>query len=57
MDQTGQAAVAEEAAFEPISVSRALDEIARQIRQEVMAGRLKPGQKLPRSATFACVSA
>ncbi|WP_368041395.1 FadR/GntR family transcriptional regulator [Cupriavidus taiwanensis] len=47
MDQTGQAAVAKEAAFEPISVSRALDEIARQIRQEVMAGRLKPGQKLP----------
>ncbi len=47
MDQTGQAAIAEEAAFEPISVSRALDEIARQIRQEVMAGRLKPGQKLP----------
>ncbi|MFJ1257736.1 FadR/GntR family transcriptional regulator [Cupriavidus sp. CuC1] len=47
MDQTGQAAVAEEATFEPISVSRALDEIARQIRQEVMAGRLKPGQKLP----------
>jgi DNA-binding FadR family transcriptional regulator len=47
MDQTGQAAVADGAAFEPISVSRALDEIARQIRQEVMAGRLKPGQKLP----------
>lgn len=47
MDQTGQAAVSEEAAFEPISVSRAVDEIARQIRQEVMAGRLKPGQKLP----------
>jgi len=47
IDQTGQAIVANEAAFEPISVSRALDEIARQIRQEVMAGRLKPGQKLP----------
>lgn len=37
----------EGAAFSPIPVHRAADEIARQIRQEVMAGRLKPGQKLP----------
>ncbi|MGQ7932495.1 GntR family transcriptional regulator [Paraburkholderia sediminicola] len=47
MEQENEWAAAEEVAFGRISVNRALDEIANQIRQEVMAGRLKPGQKLP----------
>ncbi|WP_317915444.1 FadR/GntR family transcriptional regulator [Cupriavidus sp. TKC] len=33
--------------FRPVQVRRAADDIARQIREEIDGGRLKPGSKLP----------
>jgi len=47
MAKSKQTTEAKSPVFKPISARSAPDEIAKQIRQEIKAGRLKPGQKLP----------
>ncbi len=47
MTQPEQTIDGNRAIFAPISTDSALDEIAKQIRQEIKNNRLKPGQKLP----------
>lgn len=39
--------------FRPVQLDRAADHIARQIRQEITDGRLKPGSKLPAERALA----